>query len=284
MLWFYIAKFSSRIYRYVYVRYGIALRGLGFILRHIDEDRVIEVSGQKMYLNHKVASCYELLIDGHYNEPETHKFFALLMGRLEFPVMFVDVGANVGEMITDFARYERVTSIVGFEPYPECANACRATVELNGHKKTSIVEKVLSDRAGSSQFTFSQESPGASSLRSVDAAGASIVRTSTLDLELDDRSSPAILLIDVEGAEPLVLAGGKEFIAANRPLIIFEFNSLSRKYFTLDEISRILGPSYEIFRLRQDGNLDRDLSNTWNCVAIHDGSKFYQPLQAMILQ
>ena len=261
------------------------MRGLGFLLRHIDKDRVIEVHGQKMYLNHKVAGCYDLLIDGHYNEPETHKFFALLMERLDFPVMFVDVGANVGEMITDLARYECVTSIVGFEPYPGCAYACRATAELNGHqKKICIIEKALSDRPGPAKFSFNQKSPGASSLKSVDELDASNVYASTLDIELGDCSTPAILLIDVEGAEPLVLAGGKQLMSANRPLIIFEYNALSRKYFTLDDIRSTLGPCYEIFRLRQDGHLDRDLSNTWNCVAIHDGSKFRQPLQTMILR
>jgi len=284
MYWFHVAKWHVRLVRFFHRRYGIRLRGLGAILRLIKEDRVIAVHGQKVYLNHKVAGCYALLIDGDYNEPETHMFFALLMERLEFPVMFIDVGANVGEMITDFARYERVTRIVGFEPHPECAAACRKTAELNGYKKIAIVEKVLSDHAGFAKFAFNQRSPGASSLKVVGGADASSVPTSTLDLELGDCSVPGILLVDVEGAEPLVLAGGRQFIATNRPLIIFEYNALSRRYFSLEDISNTLGPDYEILRLRQDGNLDRELSNTWNCVAIHLESKFFQPLQAMILR
>lgn len=283
MFWFYIGKYYSRICRYLGQKYGLHLRGLGFLLRHITSDHVIAVHGQKMHLNHKVASCYEMLIDGHYNEPETHKFFAHLMERITFPVSFVDVGANVGEMITAFAQYDQVKSVLGFEPFPECAAACRVSAALNGHKKITIVEKALADSAGQAKFNFWQDSPGGSSLRDVSQVEASTVQTSTLDLELGDCSTAAVFLIDVEGAEPLVLMGGKEFIAANRPLIIFEYNTLSRRHFKLDDITNILGESYRIFRLRQDGYLDCNLTSTWNCVAIHQGSDFYQPMQTMIL-
>ena len=97
-------------------------------------------------------------------------------------------------------------------------------------------------------------------------------------------SGQAIILIDVEGAEPLVMVGGREFMAVNLPLIIFEYDTLSRRYFSLAEIRATLGSRYEIFRLRQDGKLDRDFGQSWNCVAVSIDSAFYEPAMQLVIQ
>jgi hypothetical protein len=83
-----------------------------------------------------------------------------------------------------------------------------------------------------------------------------------------------ILLIDVEGAEPMVIRGGMEFIKQNNPMIIFEFNKVSKKHFNLIDIQNILGESYLIYRIKHDGSLDQDFSNSWNCAAIPANTDF----------
>jgi hypothetical protein len=75
-------------------------------------------------------------------------------------------------------------------------------------------------------------------------------------------------LIDVEGAELKVMQGGRNFIRNNQPLIIFEYNHVSRRYFTLDEIRKELGEGYHLYRLTATGHLDEDFSTTWNVVAL----------------
>jgi hypothetical protein len=76
------------------------------------------------------------------------------------------------------------------------------------------------------------------------------------------------MLIDVEGAEPLVLNSGKEFITKNHPLIVFEFNLVSKNHFDLERVRTIVGDSYVIYRIKGDGTLDQDFTNYWNCVAV----------------
>ena len=101
----------------------------------------------------------------------------------------------------------------------------------------------------------------------------------TLDTELPAPLPLPILLIDVEGAEVRVLKGGAAFIRAHRPLIIFEFNYVSQQVFCLDDVRKELGQDYSIWRLRSDGRLDQDFSQTWNCVGIHKDSVFAQASQ-----
>jgi hypothetical protein len=96
-----------------------------------------------------------------------------------------------------------------------------------------------------------------------------------LDDQLAGVCLPVVLLIDTEGAEPLVMRGGANFIASARPLIIFEFNHISRAHYQLDDIKGILGAGYEIYRLRSDGQLDKELNSTWNCLAVHADSPFH---------
>ena len=87
-----------------------------------------------------------------------------------------------------------------------------------------------------------------------------------------------IILVDVEGAEPLVLNSGIEFIKNNQPLIVFEYNLTSKKYFDLKTIQSIIGESYVIYRLKRDGTLDQDFTNFWNCVAIPNNTEFFKIL------
>ncbi len=281
MFWFIVAKVYIKLYEWCRSYFGITLKGIGFVQRLITTDRILEFAGKKLYFNHNVAVCYTLLINGKANEPETHLFFKNILGSLRRPVVFADVGCNIGEMIVDVAGYGIVSHVIGFEPHAECVKACRRTVELNNYAHVEIIEKAL-DADGQSTHLFFDENPLAASI--VDEKGAShvVVPATTLDNELLKFSEPAIVLIDVEGAEPLVLRGGMKYISSHRPLIVFEYNEVSRRFFALDEVQAILGEGYTLFRLRQDGLLDRSFESTWNCVAVPSESIFYEPCQLLL--
>ncbi len=283
MIWLYLAKTYSFIYGVFKSTLNVNLRGLGFFLRKIKRDFIINVNGKKMYLNHNVASCYERLINGVYNEPETHIFFEMLMNKIDFNIVFIDVGANVGEMTLDFARHKKVTQVFGFEPHPECALACELSLRMNNYRNVVIISKALADKASHMKFTLNKKSPNASRISFDEKQECIDVESSTLDTEFPDRIGPAVILVDVEGGEPVVLRGGKAFIKENRPLIIFEYNKVSRKFFNLNEMRTILGTNYYIFRLRGDGYLDREFENTWNCVAVDADSPFYEAIKLLLV-
>ncbi len=283
MFWFTVAKMYTKIYELCRRYFGITLKGMGFVQRKIKADHVLDFVGKKLYFNHKVAMCYNLLINGKSNEPETHFFLEKILDSLRQAVIFADVGCNVGEMIVDVAQYPIISCVIGFEPNAECVNACRKTVELNNYTHVTIVEKVL-NTDGRPVSYFSDANPLAASI--VDGKNRSqiMMQATTLDNELMKFNDPAIVLIDVEGAEPLVLRGGMRYISSRRPLIIFEYNEVSRKFFALDDVRTILGDGYTLFRMRQDGFLDHSFESTWNCVAVPSDSIFYEPCQRLCVR
>ena len=197
--------------------------------------------------------------------------------------MFVDVGANIGEMIVDVARYPNVVRVVGFEPNAECVKACQQTATLNNYRHVQIVQKVL-NADGTPVIMFADATPLASSIVDKNNRNEVKVEATTLDAELLKFDEPAVILIDVEGAEVLVLQGGKRYIEVAQPLVIFEYNHVSRKFFSLDTIRTILGGTYVLFRLRHDGRLDQCFDETWNCVAVSSDSVFFEACHSLIVR
>ena len=91
-----------------------------------------------------------------------------------------------------------------------------------------------------------------------------------------------VLMIDVEGYELEVIRGGFDFIRRIRPLIIFEYNQISKSHYKINEVCEVLGNSYDFFRLKTDGGLDKNLENAWNCIALPSGGFFEEILSSRI--
>jgi FkbM family methyltransferase len=284
MPWLLLAQTYCKLYVYIKRVFGKNLRGLGVLTRKINKDHVLMVKSKKFYLNHKVAGSYGTLLTGVWNEPETHIFIRNLASNIinaGIYVNFIDVGANIGEMIVDFAGIENIKLVIGFEPNPECAKACELSSRLNGYKNVKIIQKVLGNGTPV-KFKIDFQSPNASRVV-IDGNEGELMSTSTLDNELCDLTGASIILVDVEGYEPVVLEGGRKFIESKKPLIIFEYNQTSKKYFNLEKIKQIIGADYKIFRLRQDGYLGENVENSWNCIAVHSESVFYEYVKPLMV-
>ena len=122
---FFIVRMYSIIYGYVKDHLKRNLPGLGYALRKIKSDHILDVQGRKMFLSHKVAVCYGRPISGSWNEPETHAFLNCLMPKLASTITFVDVGANIGEMMIDISKHKNVKRLIAVEPIAECADAIK---------------------------------------------------------------------------------------------------------------------------------------------------------------
>ena len=274
MFWLLLA----RLYAHIHVFLGRYLHvyppGLGYACRKVRLEHVIEVKGCRYFFYRPAASMYSHLMAGRFPEPETHVFFDRVFSSLpDVPITFIDVGAAVGEMIMDVGRRGNVVKIYGFEPDPDLAQSCRLSAYINGFGQVEMRAKPLSDTTEPVRFNLQRGRGSSGSMTGAERTGE-LLACGTLDSELDGNIGGAILLIDVEGAELRVLKGGARFIRDNRPMIIFEYNFVSRPVFKLEDVQKELGPSYQIYRLRSDGRLDRDFSETWNCVAIHEDSPF----------
>jgi len=147
--------------------------------------------------------------------------------------VFYDIGANVGFYTTLVANLVGpLGKVYGFEPFPESAAAARANAARNGFNQVKIYEVALSDQSGEATLT----TDGASAVFRLDASDRSggvkktlQVKLSTLDeiVANENLAGPALVMIDVEGAEFKVLRGMKETIRAHRPKILCEVHWLS---------------------------------------------------------
>jgi len=273
----------AKIHAYLLKYFGLQLRGLGFFLRHIKEDRGIKCDSLKFFFNHRVSGCYVHMMAGIWNEPETHTFLRRIFSHAGILTNFIDVGANIGEMIIDVARLPNVGRVIGFEPHAECAKACKISAALNALRNIEVRQKVLSNYKGLMKFHLDNKRANASHIADDHSHDASWVESSTIDEEARELAGDTIILIDVEGSELEVVKGGSSFIEKSKPLIIFEYNNLTRQHFRLEEMMQALGDKYRIFRLRSgDGLLDLNMTETWNCCAVHEDTWFYDTCMGML--
>lgn len=132
-------------------------------------------------------------------------------------VTVLDIGANVGAYTLMFATWvgER-GRVFAFEPSPDTCDGLRAHVALNGFDdRVTIVPAAVAAAVGEAPFAL-HPSGGASSLAVASVADASCVRVATDTIDHFCREHdllPAVIKIDVEGAELDVLQGGRNTLA-----------------------------------------------------------------------
>ena len=182
--------------------------------------------------------------------------------------IYVDVGANRGQVLQEAVRIAPEVRHIAFEPIPGLA------AELARRFPTvDCRNKAIGARAETAEFCHFRRLDGWSGLRRTpevdDRRGDPeyiTVEVSTLDAELEG-ITPAVVKIDVEGAEVAVLEGGTELIERSRPLVIFEhvYDAAAlygvRRGAPWDLLGQL---DYEIFSSTGDGPFDRArfLANT----------------------
>jgi len=225
---------------------------------------------------------YSSLIAGEFPEPQTHHFFRKVIPNITSRIGFIDVGVAVGEMVIDAAGYDNVNRVIAFDPDAELAKAIRLSAAINEYDNIKVISKAVADKVKTVNFRFNRYRGTSGKIYEEENSKTEKTVCTTLDKEIEDNDIPYIVLIDVEGAESLVLRGGSKFIKQQQPLIIFEY--INGEDNNLPEIRNILGQEYEIYRMRDDGSLEHNLDRTWNCVAVHNESVFYPICRSVIIE
>ena len=185
------------------------------------------------------------------------------------------------------AANEKVAKVIAFEPEPEAARAVKESFAINGFSKARIIQKIVNDGETNVDFLFDERSPTASHVTSPILQNSKRnqrrikISITTLDEELNGIEGSTIILLDIEGGEYLAIKGAIDFIRRQKPLLIFEYNSTSRKFFDLNIVRNLLGPDYLIYRLRSDGRVDRNEIKTWNMVAVSKSSNFSKVISSL---
>lgn len=176
--------------------------------------RTIELDGQPFVL-HDDGECLSdyIVREQNYFEPDILSFI-----RDRYPVhnIILDVGANIGNHSVYFARHLEYQAIIAFEPVVENYDLLRQNVREFDRVFTRNVAVGEDDRTV--RIFLDPGNMGACEIRP-NEMGRGIQQ-----IRLDDIFvSPVTLLkIDVEWYEPQVLAGAKNLIEEDRPLILIE--------------------------------------------------------------
>jgi FkbM family methyltransferase len=148
---------------------------------------------------------------------------AILAAVLREGSCYVDVGANRGQLLREAVRLAAGGRHVAFEPIPELAAELAVAFP-----QVDCRALALGARSGHASFWHYTRLDGWSGLERnpeiSDAEGAPVrieVEISTLDEQLGELE-PALVKIDVEGAEVGVLEGARGLLARARPLLLFE--------------------------------------------------------------
>ena len=162
----------------------------------------------------------------------------------------VDVGASFGVYATAISKAVGPGGRVwAFEPTPDTANFLQRTSELNHLDQVIVVRKALADRAGDVSFIMN----ASSEINAIELDGASgrdcvTVPCTTLDRAAAEHgwSRVDFVKLDVEGAELEVVLGGREFLAASTPLVMFEIKT---EVVDLRVLEPLAAMGYEFYRL-----------------------------------
>ncbi len=188
---------------------------------------------------------------------------------------FVDVGANVGVFSTLVGTRIPGVRITAVEPFPPVREDLEDNLALN-ELDVTVVDSAVSDAAGEATFevldrdVLNRLAPDGGG-----SGGGITVPVTTLDALVGD-DVPALIKIDVEGSELLVMKGARRVLARSddAPVLLFEHAGYCRHFgIPPAEVRTFLGRfGYHIHLL--DGDLtpwhSDELPPTLNVIACRD--------------
>jgi len=143
-------------------------------------------------------------------------------------MVFVDIGANVGEFTLAAAKLLDRGRVIAFEPHPNIYRQLGRSVELNHYNNVSLFNLALGREGGSLDLygPTDAHNEGMYSLikGAVRTEVVAKVPIETLDeiFEREALERVDFIKIDVEGAELFVLQGGTKTIERHKPAMLIE--------------------------------------------------------------
>lgn len=171
------------------------------------------------------------------------KFVMERFDQVNTPLVFANIGANLGWYTLLGAILTKNFKVHAFEPTPETLEILRENIAINDlQDRISVFDIALSDAKGEADFFIDNDNAGSNSLmlyeegeaeqraraQGVDGHKVIKVKTETLDnmyLNKPKEQWPNVILMDVEGHEQKVFDGAHQlFEKGFRPYIFVEFS------------------------------------------------------------
>lgn len=167
-----------------------------------------------------------------------------IRSRKKGPVLFLDIGANVGHHSLYMAPF--ADQVISFEPFPPLQAQIQEKMALNNLANVTLVPFGLGDKdevldyhpgpegnSGTGSFVSDDNGRNAPPVKLQIKRGDSV-------LEQLGVGKVDLIKIDVEGFEPAVLRGLAHRIQSDRPMIMMELNSFSRRQFGSEQGFRLV--------------------------------------------
>jgi FkbM family methyltransferase len=143
----------------------------------------------------------------------------------------IDVGSHDGRFLSEMVRIAPLGRHIAYEPLP--LFFAKLTKDFPG---VDVRGAALSNVNGTSEFTYVKNLPAYSGFRrrrypTKPTIETITVRTERLDDHLPRDYAPALIKIDVEGAEQLVIEGAMETLERHRPIVLFEHGRGASDYY-----------------------------------------------------
>lgn len=174
------------------------------------------------------ADQHDLLVD-FWDRSRTNWYYDVLttavIRRVLGPNDFaIDIGAHVGDVLQHMVTAAPDVEHLAVEPLPHLAADLRVNFPGVRVEEVALVDQP----SGPLQFHHVQTNPGYSGIRqrSFDRPSEDVeiieVQSARLDDLVASDRSPALIKLDVEGAELGVLRGAQRLLRNDRPIVVFE--------------------------------------------------------------
>jgi len=134
----------------------------------------------------------------------------------------IDIGSHKGAVLAEMVRVAPRGKHIAYEPLPFLYKYL-----VDHFPSVDVRRTAVSNEEGETSFTYVKNLPTHSGFRERSypmqpQVEKITVRTETLDASLPAGYVPALIKIDVEGAEHLVIEGAIETISRCKPIVVFE--------------------------------------------------------------
>ena len=159
----------------------------------------------------------------------------------------IDIGANIG--LWSYALSSRFDAVEAFEPQPRCY----AHLKRCGLPRVRLYDIALSSKAGAAELKVPAHRglriPGLASLNEVDGE-CERFRVALRKLDEFDFRNVDFIKIDVEGHESEVLAGARDTILREKPVMVVEIEQRHLNFPFTDVVDSVVALGYGAYFLK----------------------------------